>query len=458
VPHDTRDTVVDFVRDWSDKTDIPACRLLAWIELGTSKFHDWKHRFGQVNEHNALVPRDHWLTDDEKDNIRTFARAHPLEGYRRLTFMMLDADVVACSPASVYRVLKAAGLLAGSSPVPSKKGTGFVQPLRPHEHWHIDVSYLNIAGTFYFLCSVLDGCSRFIVHHEIREKMEESDVEIIIQRAREAHPGVTPRIISDNGPQFLAKDFKEFIRIAGMTHVKTSPYYPQSNGKIERWHKTLKGDCIRTQVPLSLDDARRIVAEYTTHYNTVRLHSAIGYITPRNKLDGKDKAIFDARDRKLDDARQRRKAQRQAQHDRQCQPPVTGACQPTVTPQPAIDFAAVRAAITLAAVLQLLGCRLRGQGVQRRGPCPLHGSTSGTSRCFSAHLDKNAFHCFKCGRSGNALDLWAAAQQLSPYDAAIDLCQRLAIPLPTLPLTPRNREEEPVATTPNSGTMPTAST
>ena len=447
MPHDTRDTVVDFVRDWSDKTDIPACRLLAWVGLGTSKFHDWKRRFGKVNEHNARVPRDHWLTDDEKERIRTFARGNPLEGYRRLTFMMLDAEVVACSPASVYRVLKAAGLLAGSSPVPSKKGTGFVQPLKPHEHWHVDVSYLNIAGTFYFLCSVLDGCSRFIVHHEIREKMEESDVEIIVQRAREAHPGVTPRIISDNGPQFLAKDFKEFIRIAGMTHVRTSPYYPQSNGKIERWHKTLKGDCIRLQVPLSLDDARRIVGEYTTHYNGVRLHSSIGYVTPQNKLDGKDQEIFDARDRILDDARQRRQRLRQAQHD---QPPGP----PTATPRPVIDFAAVRAAITLAAVLQLLGCRLHGQGAQQRGPCPLHGSTSGTSCSFSAHLDKNAFHCFKCGRHGNALDLWAAAQRLSPYDAAIDLCQRLNIPLPTRPPTPRNREEEPVAPPPNIGTMP----
>jgi transposase InsO family protein len=446
VPHDT---VVDFVRHWSDKTDVPACRLLAWIALSASKFHDWKHRFGKVNEHNALVPRDHWLTDDEKERIRAFARSHPLEGYRRLAFMMLDADVVACSPASVYRVLKAAGLLAGSTPAVSKKGTGFVQPLKPHEHWHVDVSYLNIAGTFYFLCSVLDGCSRFIVHHEIREKMEESDVEIIIQRAREAHPGVTPRIISDNGPQFIAKDFKEFIRIAGMTHVKTSPYYPQSNGKIERWHKTLKGDCIRTQVPLSLDEARRYVGEFTTHYNTVRLHSAIGYITPRNKLDGKDQEIFDDRDRKLDEARQRRQQLRQTQRQRECQP--------TVAPQPAIDFAAVRAAITIAAVLQLLGCRLQGKGAQQRGPCPLHGSTSGTSRCFSANLDKNAFQCFKCGRQGNALDLWTAAQQVSPYDAAIDLCRRLGLPLPTLAADDRNREEEPVTPTSNVDTMPTTS-
>ena len=129
-------------------------RFMPWLGIGASKFYDWRARFGKVNEHNAWVPRDHWLADQEKERICAFARQHPLEGYRRLTFMMLDDDVVACSPASVYRVLKAAGLLAGQAPKPTKKGTGFVQPLQPHEHWHVDVSYLNIAGTFYFLCSI----------------------------------------------------------------------------------------------------------------------------------------------------------------------------------------------------------------------------------------------------------------------------------------------------------------
>jgi putative transposase len=359
--------------------------------------------------------------------------------------MMLDADQVACSPASTYRVLKNAGLLAGQAPTITKKGTGFVQPLKAHEHWHVDVSYLNIAGTFYFLCSILDGYSRFIVHFEIREKMENSDVQTIIQRAREAFPNERPRIISDNGPQFIAKDFKEFIRSAGMTHVKTSPYYPQSNGKIERWHKTLKGDCIRVQVPLSLDDARRLVSDYVIHYNTARLHSAIGYLTPKDKLDGRGKQIFDDRDRKLAEARERRKQERQAQHERR-------QCQPAVIPRPAIDFAAVRAAITMAAVLQLLGFKAnRTRGAQQRGPCPLHGSTSGTGNCFSANLDLQSFHCFKCGRQGNALDLWAADTRQNTCDAAIDLCARLSIPLPTLP--PRNREEEPVAP-PDSCIMP----
>jgi putative transposase len=381
------------------------------------------------------VPRDHWLTDDEKERIRVFARQHPLEGYRRLTFMMLDADVVAASPASVYRVLKAAGLLAAQSPRPTKKGTGFVHPIRPHEHWHVDVSYLNVAGTFYFLCSVLDGCSRFVVHWEIREKMQESDVETIIQRAREAYPGVTPRIISDNGPQFIARDFKEFIRIAGMTHVRTSPYYPQSNGKIERWHKTLKADCIRLHVPLSLDDARRLVAEFVAHYNTVRLHSAIGYITPQDKLAGREQQIFAERDRKLAEARQRRSDARQARHAR-----------PDRTPDSAaIDFAAVRSAISIGAVLELLGFQPRSRhGAQWRGPCPLHGSSSGTSRSFSVNLDQHVFHCFKCGKAGNALDLWTHASTLTPYDAALDLCRRLNIAVPQLPTHRDNREEAPV--------------
>ena len=224
--------------------------------------------------------------------------------------MMLDANVVAVSPASVYRVLKDAGLMARHNYKPSRKGTGFVQPLQPHEHWHVDISYINIAGTFYYMCSLLDGCSRFIVHWEIREAMTETDVQAIIQRARERFPGVTPRIISDNGPQFIAKDFKEFIRICGMTHVRTSPYYPQSNGKLERYHRTIKGDCIRPGTPLSLDDARRQVAKYVEQYNTVRLHSAIGYIAPKDKLEGREQVIFAERDRKLQEARQRRKTER----------------------------------------------------------------------------------------------------------------------------------------------------
>jgi hypothetical protein len=175
VPHDLRDQAVDFVRRWSEKTAIPAARLVGWAGLARSKFFDWKSRYGKVNEHNGWIPRDHGWEDWEEKAIIDFHRQNPLEGYRRLTFMMLDADIVAVSPSRVYRVLSQAGRLAIRNGRPSKKGT---------------------------------GCAE--------------------------------------------------------------------------------------------------------HYNTRRLHSAIGYITPADKLAGREKEIFAARDRKLETARQQRQLKRQA--------------------------------------------------------------------------------------------------------------------------------------------------
>jgi transposase InsO family protein len=306
---------VDFVRDFGAKTELPIERLVGWLGVARGKFYDWRRRYGRANEHNAFVPRDHWISDDERQRILDFHDRFPLEGYRRLTFMMLDRDVVAVSPATTYRVLKRAGLLDRWNGKPSKKGTGFVQPLRPHEHWHIDIAYLNIASTFYYLCSILDGASRFIVHFEIRERMTEADVECIVEQARERFPDEKPRIISDNGPQFIASDFKQYIRVAGMTHVRTSPYYPQSNGKIERWHKTIKGDAIRISPPASLDEARTLVTRYVDHYNRIRLHSAISYITPADFLAGRAAAIWTDRDRKLEAARELRAERRQAERE-----------------------------------------------------------------------------------------------------------------------------------------------
>ena len=217
---------MDFVQQWAPRCELPVTRFLSWLGLSRTKWASWKARYGRVNEHNAWIPRDFWLQDWEKAAIIAFYQAHPLEGYRRLTYMMLDADIVAVSASSVYRVLKQVGLLQSWAPKPSKKGRGFAQPETPHQHWHVDIAYLNVAGTFWFLCSLLDGFSRFIVHWEIRAQMTEADVEIVLQRAREAFPTARPRIISDNGPQFIAREFKEFIRIACLSHVRTSPFYP----------------------------------------------------------------------------------------------------------------------------------------------------------------------------------------------------------------------------------------
>lgn len=309
--------MVDCLRYWSPRAGTPVTQLLAWLGVPASTYYDWCKRYGQPNVHNAAAPRRSWLLPEERQAILDFEREHPDEGYRRLSFMMLDADVVAASPSSVYRVLKSAGRIGAQDRRASLKGHGFDQPDQAHAHWHIDVSYLNICGTFYYLCTILDGYSRYIVHWEIREQMTEADVETILQRAHEAFPGVTPRLISDNGPQFVAREFKEFVRFCGMTHVRTAPYYPQSNGKVESWHKTVKRECIRPLTPLNLADARRIVAGFVREYNDNRLHSGIGHVTPQARLEGRAQQIQAERRRKLAAARQTR----EQAHQQLCQLP-----------------------------------------------------------------------------------------------------------------------------------------
>lgn len=135
MPPDTRDAVVDYVRSFSECTELTTRWVLDHLALAPTQFYRWAERYGRVNTHNGQIPRDHWVTAAERAAILAYHDTHAPEGYRRLTFMMLDADIVAVSPATVYRVLKQAGVLDRWNATPSKKGTGFVQPLRPHEHW-----------------------------------------------------------------------------------------------------------------------------------------------------------------------------------------------------------------------------------------------------------------------------------------------------------------------------------
>jgi len=305
VEPDLRDDVVSKIESWHTLTAIPRNLLLNWAQIRRGTYYDWKNRQGIGNQHSKPPNQSHWILPEEKQAVIQFAKNHPGEGYRRLTYMMIDADIAYLSPATTYRILSKAGML-GRAPKPSKKGTGFHQPSAAHKHWHIDFTYINLSGTFYFLCAIIDGYSRAILAWDIAATMTSEDAQIILQRAHEAYPDASPRIISDNGKQFVGREFTSLLKNFGFTQATTSPYYPQSNGKIERFNGSLKNECIYPTTPLTLEDALRVVARYIEHYNHTRLHSAIGYVPPMAVLKERREAIHTERDDKLAKARSAR--------------------------------------------------------------------------------------------------------------------------------------------------------
>jgi len=133
--------------------------------------------------------------------------------------------------------------------------------------------------------------------------MQEYDVPITIQRALEKFPEANPRIISDNGTQYISKDFSDFIKLAGLQHIRTSIAYPQSNGKIERFHKTINSECLKTTSLIDFDDARSQIANYIKKYNTKSLHSSLFYLTPEDFLFGRIDEKLSQRIAKLEQAK-----------------------------------------------------------------------------------------------------------------------------------------------------------
>lgn len=279
------------VRRLRERAECPVKRSLRILALPRSTYFDWARTEGKEERPAVVRPKSHHITPKERQAVIAFSEEHREEGYRRLSYMMLDAGVAAIRPSTVYTILAAAGLIGRwKQTAAGAHKKGFDQPDGPHEQWHTDIAYLNILGSQYFLISVLDGFSRAIVHHEIRLRMETRDVEIVIQRALDTLPKGTPRprIISDNGSQYVSGQFKAFLRETGCAHSRARVRHPQSNGKIERFHKTVKGECVRRKALGDLEEARAVVVDYIRYYNEERLHAALDYLTPADALKGRE--------------------------------------------------------------------------------------------------------------------------------------------------------------------------
>ena len=299
------------VRYLKERAGFPVERSLTILGLPRATFFRWAKTDGKQEAPRASVPKSHYLLEWEKERIIEYKKAHPEVGYRRLAFMMLDEDVVAAAPSTVYRVLREAGLTTRWTQGGAPAKRGFVQPTRPHEQWHTDIAYLNIMGTNYFFIGVLDGYSRAIIHHEIRTDMTTLDVQVVLERALEKleADAERPRIITDNGSQYVGREFNLFLREQDVSHSRARPHHPQSNGKIERFHKSLKAECVRRTAMGSLEEARRLIANYVEEYNTRRLHAALNYLTPADYLKGEEHVArrLEERKRKLQQAREARK-------------------------------------------------------------------------------------------------------------------------------------------------------
>ena len=303
-----RQMIQDAVQEMHRKTGIGIRELAGFAGVPRSTWQEWQGRKGEETKHNGNLPKYHWLTPAEQEAIITYCRERLLQGYRRLTCLMIDENIVAASCSAVYTVLRRAGLNKRWAVFREETKKGYVQPLSIHEQWHTDFSYIKIGGSFYYFVAVLDGYSRMILSWGLYLSMESWTVQAVVQEAKERYPLGNPRLITDNGSQFLSGDFKELMMLLEMRHTLIRPGHPQSNGKLERFHRTLKSEEVRRSAYFDYEDARRRLAGWIEYYNEERLHSALNYLTPKEVFEGKTEERLAERREKLHTAYINRRA------------------------------------------------------------------------------------------------------------------------------------------------------
>ena len=236
-----------------------------------------------------------------------YAKARPRDGYRRLAWMMVDEDVVYLVPSTVYRILdRHDRLYRWKRPEPGE-GRRVPEASYPDEVWHIDLVYLWVKGRWYFLVTILDSYSRYIVHWELALSMRAQEIAEIIAGALERVHGKRPRIVRDNGSQFVAKEWREVMRHFELEEIPIGVRHPQSNGRIERYHRSVREEALGDTEAESLYRARDLLAEWVRHDNEERLHSALEYLRPVDYYRDNPQALLAGRETKLREAAARRK-------------------------------------------------------------------------------------------------------------------------------------------------------
>lgn len=301
------------------RSEQPLDWVLGHLGLATSTYYRWREKesLGQL-EDNYTTPFNYDAPlDKEIEAVISYALDNPKEGYRRLSYMMTDADVAYLSESAVYRILADRELLCRWKKQAKSKGVYDFKPTAPHQQWHTDLMYLWVAGRWYFFIGVLDAFSRMIVHWALLETASAADVRACVQSALKKHPTARPRIVTDNGVQFTSREFKKLVKEFSMKEIKIRIKHPQSNGKIERFHRSLREEALGEKELKNKYTAIDIIDSWVGYYNYERLHAGINYLRPIDYYNGSHAKRLKERKEKLDMATKIRQAENRRRFERE---------------------------------------------------------------------------------------------------------------------------------------------
>lgn len=294
-------------------------------ELGISRstFYVWYKNYLE-NGYEGLKPKSpnrksFWnkIPEKEKKKVRAIALEKEDLSPRELAFHITDKKGWFISESSVYRILKEYNLITSPKWILMAAADEFKDKTKHvHQQWQTDFTYFKIIGWgWYYLATIMDDYSRYIIHWELCSNMESGDAMRVVEQALHI-TGLTekkrPRLLSDNGSCYVSSAFKEFIHRQKMGHAKGAPYHPQTQGKIERYHRTMK-NVVKLENYYYPDELRNRLAEFVNFYNNHRYHESLGNVTPADVYFGRQKQVLNRRKEvKIETIKERRKINQQS--------------------------------------------------------------------------------------------------------------------------------------------------
>ena len=286
-----------------ESSDLPLKRTVKELNVSKSTFYSWYNKFleGGPDALEDKKCRSTWnkIPESYRTKVIEVALDRSGDSPREVATFMTDNSGHFISESSVYRILKAVNLITSPNHILVKAANEFKdKTTRIHQMWQTDFTYFKVEGWgWFYLSSIMDDYSRFIIHHELCTTMKTPDVERNVEAAliKTGLPeGRRPKILSDNGSCYISEDIKAFMKEKGITQVHGAPNHPQTQGKIERYHRSMK-NVVKLHHYYSLSDLKKAIDEYIEYYNNERYHESLNNCTPASVYNGTNKIILEQR-------------------------------------------------------------------------------------------------------------------------------------------------------------------